>query len=61
MHLYVVNGDKIQGKCDSCPFNGDVDNKHKITSLIVKKPPTYIPQAIKNAESKIEKIKTSKK
>lgn len=60
MHLYVMS-DKIQGKCDSCPFNGDVDNKHKLASLIIKKPPTYKPQAIKNATEKIEKINTVKK
>lgn len=53
MHLYVINGDKIQGKCDSCPFNGDVDNKHRLASYIIKKPPSFKPQAPKNPQQKI--------
>jgi translation initiation factor 5 len=38
MHMQVI-GDKIQGKCDSCPFVGDLDNKHKLATFIIKNPP----------------------
>lgn len=38
MHMQVV-GDKITGKCDSCPFVGDLDSKHKLAAFIIKKPP----------------------
>lgn len=55
MHLYLVK-DKIQGKCDSCPFNGDVDNKHKIVTYMLKKPPAANPQAPKKTKE-IQKIK----
>ena len=34
-----VIGDKILGKCDSCPFVGDLDNKHRLAAFIIKKPP----------------------
>ena len=44
--MYILN-EKINGKCDSCPFNGEIDNKHKLTSYILKNPPDYKPQAIK--------------
>lgn len=44
--MYIVN-QKINGKCDSCPFNGQIDNKHKLTSHIVRNPPNYKPQVIK--------------
>lgn len=49
MNMYIVN-EKIHGKCDSCPFNGELDNKHKLASFIVKNPPTYKPQAVKAAK-----------
>ena len=38
MHMQVV-GDRIIGKCDSCPFVGDLDNKHRLAAFIIKKPP----------------------
>ena len=38
MHMQVV-GDRILGKCDSCPFVGDLDNKHRLAAFIIKKPP----------------------
>lgn len=38
MHMNVING-VITGKCDSCPFTGELDNKHKLTAFIVKNPP----------------------
>ena len=34
-----VVGDRIIGKCDSCPFVGDLDNKHRLAAFIIKKPP----------------------
>lgn len=34
-----VAGDRIIGKCDSCPFVGDLDNKHRLAAFIIKKPP----------------------
>ncbi len=53
----TVNGDKINGKCDSCPFVGELDNKHKLASFITKNPPIYKSQASKVV--KIEAEKTS--
>lgn len=44
--MYISN-DRINGKCDSCPFNGEIDNKHKLTAYILKNPPSYKPQNIK--------------
>ena len=38
MHMQVV-GDRIIGKCDSCPFVGDLDNKHRLAAFIIKNPP----------------------
>lgn len=38
MHMLVVDG-VIQGKCDSCPFIGVLDNKHRLTAYILKTPP----------------------
>lgn len=38
MHMIIVN-EKIHGKCDSCPFTGELDNKHKLTAFILKNPP----------------------
>lgn len=46
MTLYVKNN-LVHGKCDSCPFNGEVDNKHRLASYIVKSPPVTKSQAIK--------------
>jgi hypothetical protein len=34
-----VTGDKILGKCDSCPFVGDLDSKHKLATYITRNPP----------------------
>ena len=36
--MQVINNN-VSGKCDSCPFVGELDNKHKIVAFIVKKPP----------------------
>ncbi len=47
--MYIVN-EKIHGKCDSCPFNGEIDNKHKLTGYIVKNPPVIKTQAIKQTK-----------
>lgn len=58
MHIFVKS-DKIFGKCDSCPFTGEIDNKHRLDAFIMKKPPVYIPQAPKNVQ-KIEKVKDPK-
>lgn len=63
MGLYIKN-DRVNGKCDSCPFNGEVDNKHRLTSLILKNPPVVKSQTIKptkvievkNADEKKEKV-----
>lgn len=54
-----ISGDRIQGKCDSCPFNGELDNKHKLAAYILKNPPSYKPQVIKASkvigkETKVE-------
>lgn len=38
MHLIVPNG-IVSGKCDSCPFTGELDNKHRLTAFILKNPP----------------------
>lgn len=38
MHMQV-SGDRINGKCDSCPFVGDLDSKHRLAAFIIKKPP----------------------
>jgi translation initiation factor 5 len=38
MHMLVVNN-IINGKCDSCPFVGTLDNIHRLTAYILKKPP----------------------
>jgi hypothetical protein len=43
----TVNGDKINGKCDSCPFVGELDNKHRLAAFITKNLPTYKSQASK--------------
>ena len=38
MHLLISNN-LVTGKCDSCPFVGELDNKHKLTAFILKNPP----------------------
>ena len=55
MHLFI-DKDRIQGKCDSCPFNGEIDNKHKLTAYILKNPPEHIPQAAKRNQQKVIKV-----
>ena len=50
--------DRIHGKCNSCPFSGELDNKHKITAFMLKNPPTEKQQETKvqqkiNKESKM--------
>lgn len=55
--MYIAN-DRINGKCDSCPFNGEIDNKHKLTAYILKNPPSYKPQAIKAMKMLDKEIKT---
>lgn len=54
MHI-TVNGQKINGKCDSCPFVGELDGKHKLASFITKNPPIYKSQASKAVKIEIEK------
>ena len=44
MHMTVM-GDKILGKCDSCPFVGDLDSKHRLAAFIIKNPPKHKSQA----------------
>ena len=58
--MYIVN-DKIHGKCDSCPFNGEIDNKHKLTAYILKNPPSYKPQVIKTTKITDKDIKVEEK
>ena len=36
----VIIKDKIHGKCNSCPFYGELDNKHRIVAFMLKNPPT---------------------
>ena len=55
----TVNGDKINGKCDSCPFVGELDNKHKLATFILKNPPVYKSQATKVVKIEHEKKETS--
>lgn len=55
MHMQVV-GEKITGKCDSCPFVGDLDSKHKLAAFIIKKPPL----AKNMATGKILKVEPEK-
>lgn len=55
MHMQVV-GDKITGKCDSCPFVGDLDNKHRLAAFIIKKPPL----AKNMATGKVIKVEAEK-
>jgi translation initiation factor 5 len=55
----TVNGDKINGKCDSCPFVGELDNKHRLASFIIKNPPIYKSQATKVAKIEAERISTN--
>lgn len=38
MHLQVKKS-KVTGECDSCGFNGDLDNVNKVAQFIIKKPP----------------------
>ena len=56
MHI-TVNGEKITGKCDSCPFVGELDNKHRLAAFIIKNPPIYKSQA-KVVKMEVEKIAT---
>lgn len=58
MHMFIEK-DRIKGKCDSCPFNGEIDNKHKISAYIIKNPPEYKPQATKRNQQKIIKVEES--
>lgn len=58
--MYILN-DRICGKCDSCPFNGEIDNKHKLTAYILKNPPVYKPQAIKPTKVIESETKTEEK
>ena len=51
-----VAGDRIIGKCDSCPFVGDLDNKHRLAAFIIKKPPL----AKSMATGKIVKVESDK-
>lgn len=60
MHLFI-DKDRISGKCDSCPFNGEIDNKHKLAAFILKNPPEYKPQASKRNVQKITKIEKGAK
>lgn len=55
MHMAVA-GDKITGKCDSCPFVGDLDSKHRLAAFIFKNP----PQAKNMATGKTIKVEISK-
>ena len=56
MHLFIDKKDRINGKCDSCPFNGEIDNKHRLTAFILKNPPEYKPQEAKRNQQKITKV-----
>jgi len=55
MHMQV-NGDKINGKCDSCPFVGELDNKHRLATFIIKNPPL----AKNMATGKVVKVEADK-
>ena len=55
MHMQVA-GDRILGKCDSCPFVGDLDNKHRLAAFIIKKPPL----AKNMASGKVVKVESEK-
>jgi hypothetical protein len=56
-----IANDRIYAKCDSCPFNGELDSKHRIASFIQKNPPTYKPQATKPQKiAKVVKEETAK-
>lgn len=48
--------DRVHGKCNSCPFSGELpDNKHRVVSVMIKNPPTERQQ-----ESKIQQKINSK-
>ncbi len=40
MEMYVKHKSKkniyLKGKCHACPFNGKLDNNHKLVAYIVK-------------------------
>jgi translation initiation factor 5 len=55
MHLQV-QGEKINGKCDSCPFVGELDSKHKLVTFIIKNPPV----AKNMATGKVVKVEADK-
>lgn len=55
MHMQVI-GDKITGKCDSCPFVGDLDSKHKLAAFIIKNP----PETKSMVAGKVIKVETEK-
>ncbi len=38
LHLFA-NNERLSAKCDSCPFTGDIDNKHRLAAFILKNPP----------------------
>ena len=45
--MTIVDG-RIKGKCDSCPYNGELDNKHKLKDFILKHPPPKQEPRIKD-------------
>lgn len=62
MHLKVKKN-KVLGECDSCGFNGELDNVHKVAQLITKKPPKdRVVIGKKNANvAEIVELKNDKK
>ena len=66
MHMQIQEGNKIIGKCDSCPFVGELDNKHRLAAFIIKNPPknkTTTGGKVKNEPemSKKERTKAEKR
>ena len=55
MHMSVI-GEKINGKCDSCPFVGELDSKHSLAKFIIKNPPL----AKNMATGKVVKVEADK-
>ena len=51
MHMLVVNN-VITGKCESCPFIGELDNKHRLTAYVLKNPPILKNMATGKKEKK---------
>lgn len=56
-----IKSEKVHGKCDSCPFNGEMDNKHKLSGYIIKNPPFQKPQIIKSTKMIEKDIKAEEK